>query len=83
VTLDRAWVLLASRNNAVVRIGSTREPEGSAALSRRVRSRPFRAAVARRLALGLLMALFAIVSGWMLIPPEAATDQATVDWYTR
>lgn len=52
-------------------------------LSRRVRSRPFRAAVAKRLALGLLMTLFAIVSGWMLMPPEAGTDQATVDWYTR
>ncbi len=52
-------------------------------LSRRVRSRPFRAAVGKRLALGLLMTLFAIVSGWMLMPPEAGTDQATVDWYTR
>lgn len=76
-------MLLVSRNDAVVRIGRTREPEGRAALSRRVRSRPFRAAVAKRLALGFLMALFAIVSGWMLIPPEAATDQATVDWYTQ
>lgn len=51
--------------------------------NRRVRSRAFRAAVGKRLALGLLMTLFAIIAGWMLIPPEAGTDQATVDWYTQ
>jgi hypothetical protein len=51
--------------------------------NRRVRFRAFRAAIGKRLALGLLMALFAIVAGWMLIPPEAGTDQATVDWYTQ
>jgi hypothetical protein len=50
---------------------------------RRVRSRAFRAALGKRLALGLVMALFAIIAGWMLIPPEAGTDQATVDWYTQ
>ncbi len=49
----------------------------------RITSPAFRAAVGKRLALGLLMALFAIVSGWMLVPPELGTDPATVDWYTH
>jgi hypothetical protein len=51
--------------------------------NRRVRSRVFRAALGKRLVLGLLIALFAIIAGWVLIPPEAGTDQATVDWYTH
>lgn len=51
--------------------------------NRRIRSRALRAAVGKRLALGLLLTFFAIVSGWMLIPPEAGTDQATVDWYSQ
>ena len=50
---------------------------------RRVRSRAFRAAIGKRVVLGLLVTLFAIVAGWMLVPPEAGTDQATVDWYTQ
>jgi hypothetical protein len=37
----------------------------------------------KRLLLALLIAAFAIVSGWLLVPPEAGTDQATVDWYTH
>jgi hypothetical protein len=49
----------------------------------RVRTRSLRATVGKRLALGLLMTLFAIAFGWVLVPPEAGTDQATVDWYTR
>jgi hypothetical protein len=52
-------------------------------LNRRVCWRGLRAALGKRLALGLLMTFFAIVAGWMLLPPEAGTDQATVDWYTR
>lgn len=51
---------------------------------RRIRSRSFRAGIGKRLVLGLLMALFAIVSGWILVPPEISPiDQATMDWYTR
>ena len=46
-------------------------------------SRSVRAAIGKRLALGLMMALFAIVAGWVLVPPEASTDQATIDWYSR
>ena len=52
-------------------------------LNRRVCWRGLRAALGKRLALGLLMTFFAIVAGWMLLPPEAGTDQSTVDWYTR
>ncbi len=49
----------------------------------RVRLPAFRAAIGKRLALGILMAVFAIVAGWILVPPEAGTDQATIDWYTQ
>jgi hypothetical protein len=59
-------------------------PKEISVFSQRIRSRSFRAGIGRRLALGLAMALFAIVAGWVLIPPEASTtDQATVDWYSR
>ncbi len=51
--------------------------------NRRIRSRALRAALAKRLTLGLLLTFFAIVAGWMLIPPDAGTDQASVDWYTQ
>lgn len=51
--------------------------------SGRMWSRSVRAAIGKRLALGLMMALFAIVAGWVLVPPEASTDQATIDWYSR
>lgn len=40
-------------------------------------------AVGRRLVLGLLMALVAIVAGWTLVPPQVGTDAATVYWYTH
>jgi hypothetical protein len=59
------------------------QPEEMAVLNRRVCGRELRAALSKRLALGLLMTFFAIVAGWMLLPPEAGTDQATVDWYTQ
>ena len=41
-----------------------------------------RASLTRRLALGLLLTLLAILSGWML-SPRLAADQATVNWYTQ
>lgn len=40
-------------------------------------------AIARRLVLGFLMALFAIAAGWMLVPPDVGVDKATQEWYTR
>ncbi|HYM91251.1 MAG TPA: hypothetical protein VEW91_06420 [bacterium] len=45
--------------------------------------RALRRAIAKRLVLGFLMALFAIVAGWMLVPPDMGVDKATVEWYTR
>jgi hypothetical protein len=51
--------------------------------NRRVCWRGLRATLGKRLALGLLMTVFAIVAGWMLLPPEAATDQAIIDWYSQ
>jgi hypothetical protein len=54
-----------------------------AVLNRRVCWQGLRASLGKRLALGLLMAFFAIMAGWMLLPPEVGTDQSTVDWYTR
>ncbi len=47
-----------------------------------LRSREARASIRKRLALGLLMALFSIVTGW-LMPPEVGTDQATANWYSQ
>ncbi len=51
--------------------------------NRRVCRRGLCALLGKRLVLALLMTVFAIVAGWMLLPPEAGTDQATVDWYSR
>ena len=42
-----------------------------------------RRAVGKRLLLGLLMALVAMVAGWTLVPPEVGTDAQTVYWYTH
>ncbi len=77
---------LASPQDAAARYVTTRrrrEPKEMGMFSLRGSSYALRAAIGKRLALGLLMTLFAIVSGWMLVPPELGTDQATVDWYTR
>ena len=38
--------------------------------------------VRKRLLLGLVMALIAIVVGWFL-PPRAVVDRATEEWYTQ
>jgi hypothetical protein len=54
-----------------------------AAWSGRTRSREFRAAVGKRMLLGFLIVVVAILTGWVLVPPEAGTDQATVDWYSQ
>ena len=40
-------------------------------------------AIVRRLMLGLLMALVAIVAGWTLVPPSMVVDKATQEWYSR
>ncbi len=42
-----------------------------------------RKGIAKRLLLGLLMALVAMVAGWTLVPPEVGTDAKTVYWYTH
>ncbi len=80
-----AMIALASPQDAAARYVTTRrrEPKEMRMFSLRGSSYALRAAIGKRLALGLLMTLFAIVSGWMLIPPELGTDQATVDWYTH
>lgn len=39
--------------------------------------------VGRRLLLGLLISLIAMVLGWTLVPPEVGTDAKTVYWYTH
>jgi hypothetical protein len=46
-------------------------------------SRALRVAIARRLALGLLMTVVAIVAGWTLVSPAVMTDAATQEWYTQ
>ncbi len=46
-------------------------------------SRTLRQAVGRRLLLGLLMTVVALVAGWALVPPQVGTDAATVYWYTH
>jgi len=43
----------------------------------------FRPAIARRVVLGLLMTIFAIVAGWVLVSPAMVTDKATQEWYTQ
>ncbi|HKV44342.1 MAG TPA: hypothetical protein VJT32_06660 [bacterium] len=48
----------------------------------RFSSRVVRASLAKRLLLGLLMAVIAIVSGWFL-SPKVGTDRATQEWYTQ
>lgn len=52
----------------------TRQHGGSRTLGR---------AIGKRLVLGLLMTLLAIVAGWTLVPPQLGTDAATVYWYTH
>ena len=42
-----------------------------------------RRGIAKRLLLGLLITLVAILAGWTLVPPEVGTDAATVYWYTH
>ncbi len=46
-------------------------------------SRALRVAIARRLALGLLMTVVAIVAGRTLVSPAVMTDAATQEWYTQ
>ena len=42
-----------------------------------------RRAIGKRLLLGLLMTLVAMLAGWTLVPPEVGTDAATVYWYSH
>jgi hypothetical protein len=62
--------------------GIARERKRRAMIDMRFSSRAVRASLAKRLMLGLLMAMIAIVSGWFL-SPKVGTDKATQEWYTQ
>jgi hypothetical protein len=74
---------LISRNNAQALFAAPRELEDVTVTRQHAFPRTLRRAVGRRLVLGLLMTLLAIVAGWTLVPPQVGTDAATVYWYTH
>jgi hypothetical protein len=74
---------LIALNNAPPPFATPRELEDLTVTRQRALPRTLRRAVGRRLVLGLLMTLLAMVAGWTLVPPQVGTDAATVYWYTH
>jgi len=74
---------LISRNNVSPPFAASRELEDVTVTRQQAFPRTLCRALGRRLVLGLLMTLLALVAGWTLVPPQVGTDAATVYWYTH